>query len=278
MLKIKNLSFQYGKKPVLNGVSFDLQKGIKALVAPNGAGKTTLLNCISQQLKASGSIAIDDDEINNREILEHLTFLGDSTILDPEIAGVDYMKYIAKTYNIGYDKIDDVANATEISRFYRNKIGTYSLGMKNRTMIALSILTGTNYILLDEPLSGLDPSSVKKMKKLLLELGRTKGIILSSHILDDINDLTDDILFLKEGKIIEYKSYSFNSLRIETSDDPKVISIFKENNIETPIDKVIVRQVELDKALSLILSSNLIVHNILNVRESLKERYFEIFN
>lgn len=278
MLKIKNLSFQYGKKPVLNGVSFDLQKGIKALVAPNGAGKTTLLNCISQQLKASGSIAIDDDEINNREILEHLTFLGDSTILDPEIAGVDYMKYIAKTYNIGYDKIDDVANATEISRFYRNKIGTYSLGMKNRTMIALSILTDTNYILLDEPLSGLDPSSVKKMKKLLLELGRTKGIILSSHILDDINDLTDDILFLKEGKIIEYKSYSFNSLRIETSDDPKVISIFKENNIETPIDKVIVRQVELDKALSLILSSNLIVHNILNVRESLKERYFEIFN
>ncbi|WP_300409314.1 ABC transporter ATP-binding protein [Lagierella sp.] len=277
MLKITNLNFKYNKNPVLKGVSFGLEKGIKALVAPNGAGKTTLLNCISQQLKADGSIIIDDKEINNRKILENLTFLGDSSILDPEIAAIDYMKYVAKTYNINYEKIDKVANLTEISHFYKNKIGTYSLGMKNRTMIALSILPDTEYILLDEPLSGLDPSSVKKMKELLLNLSKTKGILLSSHILDDINDLTDDILFLKDGKIIEFKSYSSQLLKIESSDDSKSFDILNKNHFLHSKDKLIIDQKDLNGVLKILFVNDIEIINIQNLKDSLKEIYFEIF-
>lgn len=177
MLEVKGLNFSYGKNEVLKRASFTLDKGIKVMVAPNGAGKTTLFECISEQLSGEGSIEVDGKDLNDRKILEHLTFLGDYTILDPEISAYDYMKYISKLYNISEKRIEELAELTNFSSFYKNKIGSYSLGMKNRSMIALSILPDTEYIFLDEPLSGLDPGSVQEMKDLLLDLSKEKGII-----------------------------------------------------------------------------------------------------
>ncbi len=277
MLEIRNLNFNYENKKVLTNVSFDLNKGIKALVAPNGAGKTTLLNCISQKLSAKGNIMINGKDFNNREILKHLTFLGDHTILDVEMTLYDYLNYIAKIYGIPKNKIKEIMDLTDVSHFCNDKIKTYSLGMKNRSMVALSILPDTKYILLDEPLSGLDPGSVKKMKSLLLKLTETKGIILSSHILDDVNDLTEDILFLKDGKIIEYHSYALDSLKLITDNDLKAIDLLKSKDLLKIEDELIISNKNLNDVLGILLQNNIEISNILNLRDSLKNEYFEMF-
>lgn len=277
MLEIRNLNFNYENKTVLTNVSFNLDRGIKALVAPNGAGKTTLLNCISQKLSAKGNIMIDGKDYNNREILKHLTFLGDYTILDVEMTLYDYLNYIAKIYDIPKNNINEIMDITDVSHFCKDKIKTYSLGMKNRSMIALSILPDTKYILLDEPLSGLDPGSVKKMKSLLLKLAETKGIILSSHILDDVNDLTEDILFLKNGEIIEYHSYALDSLKLVTDNDLKAIDLLKSEDLLKIENELIISNENLNDVLGILLQNNIEITSILNLRDSLKNEYFEIF-
>ncbi|MDU5978313.1 MAG: ABC transporter ATP-binding protein, partial [Finegoldia magna] len=222
MLQVIDLEKKYNGKTILDKVNFGLEKGqIKALVGPNGSGKTTLMNSISNSIKIDGGkIVIDNEQYDDEKIFNKLTFFRDETILDFNMKGKDYLELIKNAYKKSTEDVKNICNKFEIEGFVNKRVGEYSLGMKKKLMLAMSFLPGNDYVLLDEPLNGLDPTSVIKTKNLLKEIAKQNvGIIISSHGLNDLDDISRDILFLKDKKILEEKLESVKYLNLSTSND-----------------------------------------------------------
>lgn len=206
MLEIKNLTKAYQDNQVLKGINLTLQPGsIYALVGPNGSGKTTLLNCISNISPADdGVVSISGIDNHHLRFYHYLSYSLDNTILYPYLSGYDHLMYAAKIYGLSKEQVKETAEKFEISRFYRQKVSSYSLGMKQKLLIALALLNDPPYIILDEPLNGLDPTSILFMRHKLIEWAdQGKMVLMASHLLNEIEMVTSRILFLKDGQIIE---------------------------------------------------------------------------
>ncbi|MDU7560694.1 MAG: ABC transporter ATP-binding protein, partial [Finegoldia magna] len=235
MLQVIDLEKKYGDKTILDKVNFELEKGkIKALVGPNGSGKTTLMNSISNSIKVDGGkVVIDDEQYSDEKIFNKLTFFRDETILDGNMKGIDYLELIKNAYNKSSDDVNNICKKFEIEGFVNKRVGEYSLGMKKKLMLAMSFLPGNDYVLLDEPLNGLDPTSVIKTKNFLKDIAKQNvGIIISSHGLNDLDDISRDILFLKDKKILEEKLESVKYLNLSTSNDELVRKALTNNGYE----------------------------------------------
>lgn len=205
-VSVRNLEKSYGNKSVLKNINIEIKNPeIVALVGPNGSGKTTLLKALVNQVDIDSGI-IELCEINNQniEVFNKVSFLSDNTVLYPYLSGIDHLSYAAGIYKIGKDHIHKVIQMTQISEFVKNKVCTYSLGMKQQLLIALSLLNDPKLIIMDEPLNGLDPSRIIFFRQLWLDLAKSgKAILMSSHTLSEVDMVTSHILFLKEGRIIE---------------------------------------------------------------------------
>lgn len=236
ILNIEDVTKSYGKNQVLKGVSFYLDEpGIKALVGPNGSGKTTLFLLITNLLKKdSGKIEILGMENNNPDIFRKISFLKDNTVLYDYLTGLDHLKFIAHAQNLPFFRIGEVCSKIGISDYVGNKTGTYSLGMKQHLLLAMAIMNKPKLMILDEPLNGLDPTSVIKIRHLLQQLAKEgTAILLSSHTLSEIDFITSDILFLSQGKIIKedisiYKTIEYEFI-LEGDSISNAIEIFKDN-------------------------------------------------
>lgn len=209
ILEVDNIHKSYGKNTVLRGTSFNVRKGeIKALVGPNGSGKTTLLDIITNLKKAdSGYIRIFNKENTDNSIFKKLSFLKDNSILYDYLTPRDHLEYICQTQKINKKKIIETANLLGINRhpsYLDKKVSSLSLGMKQHLLIALSIINNPELLILDEPLNGLDPTSVIEFRNLILKLNKEgTTIIISSHNLLEIDKITNDIMFLYNGSIIK---------------------------------------------------------------------------
>lgn len=225
ILRVDGIKKSYGNHEVLKGVSFGLEEpGIRALIGPNGSGKTTLFSVITNLLKKDcGEIEILGMRNDNPDIFKKISFLKDNTVLYSYLSGLDHLKFIAYAQGLPSSRIDEVCEKIGISHYIGNKTGTYSLGMKQHLLIAMAIMNKPKLMILDEPLNGLDPTSVIKIRYLLQELARDKtAILLSSHTLSEIDFITSDILFLSNGTIInedisKYKTAEYNFLLDEKS-------------------------------------------------------------
>lgn len=236
ILSVENVTKSYGKNQVLKGVTFTIEKPcIKALVGPNGSGKTTLFAVITNLLKRdSGKIKILGMENNNPDVFKKISFLKDNTVLYSYLTGLDHLKFIAHAQNLPYSRIEEVCSRIGITDYVGNKTGTYSLGMKQHLLLAMAIMNRPKLMILDEPLNGLDPTSVIKIRRLLKQLSEEgTAILLSSHTLSEIDFITSDILFLSKGKIISedisiYKTIEYELILKEDSVS-KAMELFKDN-------------------------------------------------
>lgn len=204
-LEIININKSFSKKKVLQNVNLKIEKpGIYALVGPNGCGKTTLFNVIVNLLKAdSGSIFINGIANNKSEIFNYLSILKDNTVLYPYLTGLDHLNFIRNVHKLKKEKIDDVISCLNISSYINDRIDSYSLGMKQKLLIAMILLADTDIMILDEPLNGLDPSSILEFRDILKDLeNKGKIILISSHSLAELDYITDNIIFLKNGELI----------------------------------------------------------------------------
>lgn len=206
MIYLENVSKRYGKKKVLNNISLHLtEPGIIALVGPNGVGKSTLLNALVNHIDIDdGKIRLAEYEHTDYRIFNHVSFLKDASILYPYMTGRDHLLYAAGLYGQTKNQINKVVNQLEIDYFMDQKVGTYSLGMKQLLLIALAILNDPKIIIMDEPLNGLDPSRIIFFRKLIQQLAaEDKLILMSSHTLSEIDKVCEHILFLHEGNILD---------------------------------------------------------------------------
>lgn len=206
-LKIDRLTKQYGSKIAVDRISLKLQKGVYGLLGANGAGKTTLMRLICGILKPdSGSIALDRMDVTSEQYRARLGYLPQDFGYYPDFTGMDFLLYMAALK--GLDKAAARKNAAELMKlvalqeFAKKKIKTYSGGMKQRLGIAQALLGNPQLLILDEPTAGLDPKERVRFRDLIEELGRERIVLLSTHIVSDIEHIADVVLLMKDGQLI----------------------------------------------------------------------------
>lgn len=280
MLEVVNIEKSYGKKKILHDISFSIEKGqIKALVGPNGSGKTTLMNTMTNLLKRDGGqVLVDGKEFKDEKIFNHISFFKDEKILDENLYGMDYLNYIKNVYKRTKDDVDRVIKEIGIESFVKSKTGSYSLGMKKKLMLAMDFLPQRDIILLDEPLSGLDPTSVIKMMALIKKKAKDgQGILISSHSLNDIDEITNNILFLKEGKILEEVLENEKFIEIISNDNEKLSSVLKSKGFNMDKNMISLNNNSINDILSVIIENNIEILDIKRRSKTSQERYKEIF-
>lgn len=205
ILKIENLTKSYGKHEVLKGIDLEIDKpGIYALVGPNGAGKSTLFNTIANLISpTSGTIEVVNKSNKNTDIFYETSFLKDNRVLYDYLSGYDHLYFIQNAQKLPKERVKEVVDKLGIESYMSKRTGDYSLGMKQLLLIAMAILNKPKLMILDEPLNGLDPTAIIKVRKLFKELEeRGTTILIASHTLSEIDRLTNKIMFLKDGKVI----------------------------------------------------------------------------
>lgn len=280
MLEVVNIEKSYGKKKILHDISFSIEKGqIKALVGPNGSGKTTLMNTMTNLLKRDGGqVLVDGKEFKDEKIFNHISFFKDEKILDENLYGMDYLNYIKNVYKRTKDDVDRVIKEIGIESFVKSKTCSYSLGMKKKLMLAMDFLPQRDIILLDEPLSGLDPTSVIKMMALIKKKAKDgQGILISSHSLNDIDEITNNILFLKDGKILEEVLENEKFIEIISNDNEKLSSVLQSKGFNMDKNMISLNNCSINDILSIIIENNIEILDIKRRSKTSQERYKEIF-
>ena len=245
MLEVSQLSRRYGSFLAVDKVSFTIGKGeIVGLLGHNGAGKTTIMKMISGYLESStGSVIVDDVnlDLNPKEVQSHLGYLPESLPVYPEMTVADYLDFAADLKglknNLKKSEIKRVIKATDISAKLLAPISTLSRGFKQRVGVAQAILGRPKLLILDEPTNGLDPEQTQHMRDLIKEVAKDATVILSTHIMQEVEALCSRVLMLHGGKLaldaqLETLRQS-NHLLLETSlDAAEIQSISAISGVE----------------------------------------------
>lgn len=211
MLELCNISKKYKEKIALNDVSLKLDNGIYGLLGPNGAGKSTLMNIITGNLEPTeGTIKWDGKEVkelgsNYRSLLGYAP---QQQGMYETFSGRRFLSYIATLKGISKSSMEDEINRVllyvNMVEKSNQKIGTYSGGMKQRILIAQAIIGNPKLVILDEPTAGLDPKERVRIRERIAELSKDKIILVSTHVVSDIESIAKKIILIKTGEIIDY--------------------------------------------------------------------------
>ena len=212
-LVIKNLSKTYTNKvKALDNLSLEIGKGMFGLLGPNGAGKSTLMRTIATlQTPDTGSIEFNDIDVIEDKISlrKTLGYLPQSFGVYPNMSAENLLNYFAKLKGISnkeerkklIDELLDITNLTDVKKKY---VSGYSGGMKQRFGIAQLLLNNPQLIIVDEPTAGLDPAERQRFLNVLREVGTNSTVIFSTHIVDDVKELCNDMAILNGGRILKH--------------------------------------------------------------------------
>lgn len=209
LLEVKNINKRYGKKMAMTDVSFQVEAGrIVGLIGPNGAGKSTTMRAITGLIRYdSGSVMFDGQPItfSHHQALDKMGNLIEYPAIYPNLTALEHLKLYAMDTKTPAD-FQDLMGKTQIDgpNFSKRKAKQFSLGMKQRLGIAIALIRHPKLVILDEPMNGLDPQSVHDLRLLIRALA-DEGVafLISSHLLDELQKLVDDVVIINNGKIIE---------------------------------------------------------------------------
>ncbi|HEP5125684.1 TPA: lantibiotic protection ABC transporter ATP-binding protein, partial [Streptococcus pyogenes] len=209
MLKIQNLKKSYGKRTILNNVNMNIPKGkVYALIGPNGAGKSTIMKILTGLVsKTSGSIIFEGREWSRRD-LRKIGSIIEEPPLYKNLSAYDNMKVVTTMLGVSESAILPLLNKVGLGNIDKRPVKQFSLGMKQRLGIAISLINSPKLLILDEPTNGLDPIGIQELRE-IIESFKSEGmtIMISSHILSEVEHLADFIGFIYEGKIVLEKEY-----------------------------------------------------------------------
>lgn len=206
-LVLDRVSKQYQNKIAVDRISTTLRPGVIGLLGENGAGKTTLMRMLCGILKpSSGTITFDGLDVSEEMYRDVLGYLPQDFGYYPNFSGRDFLMYMSALKGIEKSaarrKCDELLQTVNLEGAANKKIKTYSGGMKQRLGIAQAVLNNPKILILDEPTAGLDPKERVRFRNLIAELGKDSIVILSTHIVSDVEQIADRILMMKSGQII----------------------------------------------------------------------------
>ncbi|CRF32322.1 multidrug ABC transporter ATPase [Brachyspira suanatina] len=305
MISVENLNKYYGDFHALKGVSFEINAGeIVGILGPNGAGKSTTLRILTCYLSpTSGNAIIDGKSIlnNEREVKKVIGYLPESAPLYDDMSVFDYLVYMAEIQELERNRLSErlhyVVDACSLKDVISKSIGELSKGYKQRVGIAGAIIHDPKILILDEPTNGLDPNQIVEIRELIKELGKEKTVLISTHILSEVEATCSRAIIINQGNVIadaDPKHLTLNNkennktsvrikLSIKTNDDKNKI-IEKLKKIENIYDVKAEDNGELkditiysneeeprEKIYSFIKSTEWVIYEMFRERENLEE-------
>ncbi|MGQ7543142.1 ATP-binding cassette domain-containing protein [Streptococcus suis] len=274
LLSTQELSKQYGKQKAVQQVSLTINKGeICGLVGENGAGKTTLLRMLSGLISQTSGTITSSKDCRMGALIE-------SPALQPNLSAIDNLRYMALQLNLKQadEKILETLAIVGLEDVDpKKKSKDFSLGMRQRLAIALAILDKPDFLILDEPINGLDPVGIKEMRSIILNLRNQYGmtILISSHILSELEMVVDRYIIMHKGLIVkefskrELEQTLAEQLYLQTNNHPKTFTILEEQGIAYKIDKDYISLSSDTNVMSLI---HLLINHEIEVKEIFKQQ------
>ena len=230
-INIQELSKNYGNTMALEKVSLTFNKnGVIGLLGPNGAGKTTLMKILTGYLNQwEGEISIGALDLREelKRVQQQMGYLPENNPLHPEMYVKEYLKFVGDLYGLKKNPIEEVIKKTGLQEQTLKKIGTLSKGFKQRVGLAAALLHDPQYLILDEPTTGLDPNQVVEIRKLIRGLGKEKLVFLSTHILQEVEAMCDTVVILNKGTVVLNQT-----LEALKSNDLQVVSVSFDYRVE----------------------------------------------
>ncbi len=256
---VSQLTKNYGTQKAINNISFEVQEnGIIGLLGPNGAGKSTLMKIIVGYLSAnSGTVTINNltNEQHQTSYRKQIGYLPENNPLYNDMYVVEYLNFIAQINNILENKeqrIEEVIAQVGLTQERKKKIGQLSKGYKQRVGLASALLPNPKVLILDEPTTGLDPLQIIEIRELIKSISKEKIVILSTHIMQEVQALCSRVLIIKQGEIIaDEKSENLSSL-------------LKNSQVEITIEFSTMPQLSIFNNIPNLLSTQQIGHNTIS--------------
>ncbi len=244
MIKVENLTLNYGNYCAVDHISFFVsqQSGITGLLGPNGAGKTTTMRALTGYLEPTyGSIEIDSIPLNEKtklEIKRKIGYLPESNPLYSEMLVEEYLEFMGKIRGVNHQTLKEskefLIETLELKSHLYTPIGLLSKGFKQRTALAATLIHNPSIIILDEPTSGLDPNQIASIRNFIKTLSKHKTVILSTHILKEVEDICERVIIIHKGKIVADKTIS----ELQKSNYRVLIAKSAQNDINQILKKI----------------------------------------
>ncbi len=207
-IKVEEVSKYYGDQAALDKVSFEIKQGeIVGFLGPNGAGKSTMmkiLTCYIPKSEGSSEVCGWNVDTHSMEVRKRLGYLPENNPLYLEMYVKEYLSFVASIYKISNRtaKVLELIELVGLEIEQNKKIGTLSKGYRQRVGLAQALIHDPEVLILDEPTSGLDPNQLEEIRKLIQEIGKTKTVMLSTHIMQEVEAICDRVIIIKQGKIV----------------------------------------------------------------------------
>ncbi|WP_010521460.1 ATP-binding cassette domain-containing protein [Aquimarina agarivorans] len=205
-IKVFNLSKTYGDQKALDNISFDIPNAqIVGFLGPNGAGKSTLMKLLTTYLSpTSGEAFVNHFNVHTqiKQVQQSIGYLPEHNPLYLNQYPKEYLSFNANLFKISKSRIDEVIEITGLKNETKKKIGALSKGYRQRVGLACALLHDPKVLLLDEPTTGLDPNQLVEIRSLIKNLGKNKTVLLSTHIMQEVEAMCDRVLVINKGKLV----------------------------------------------------------------------------
>ncbi|MBT5089734.1 MAG: ATP-binding cassette domain-containing protein [Flavobacteriales bacterium] len=221
-IAIQKVNKFYGKQQALTDVSFSLKKGeVVGFLGPNGAGKSTLMKiitCYLQQDNGKVHVCDLDTEEQYLQVKEKIGYLPEQNPLYTDMYIKEYLNFVGEIYKVDNlnNRIAEIIKQTGLNSEQSKKIGELSKGFKQRVGLAAALIHNPEILILDEPTTGLDPNQLVEIRNLIKEVGKDKTVLLSTHIMQEVDKMCNRFIIINKGKIV----------------DDQLISNYQKNNID----------------------------------------------
>ena len=208
-IQVSNLTKIYGEQKAINEISFEIKTGeIVGFVGPNGAGKSTTMKILTGFIPPTdGSAKINDLDLieQSLEIRKHIGYLPENNPLYLDMYVKEYLEFVAGIYKLGKNtnkRLEEIIGQTGLTIERKKKIGALSKGYRQRVGLAQALIHDPSILILDEPTSGLDPNQIIEIRNLISDVGKEKTVMLSTHIMQEVEAICDRIIIINKGKIV----------------------------------------------------------------------------
>ncbi|PEC51080.1 bacitracin ABC transporter ATP-binding protein [Bacillus sp. AFS077874] len=293
IVQIKNLSKEIKGKKIVSDLSFDIFEGeVFGFLGPNGAGKTTTIRMMVGLMNISeGDVVINGHSIksNFEDAIKNVGAIVENPELYKFLSGYDnLLQYARMDKNVSKEKIDEVVELVGLTGAIRQKVKTYSLGMRQRLGLAQCLLHDPKVLILDEPTNGLDPAGIREMRDHLQLLTKKKGmaIIVSSHLLAEMEMMCDRIGIIQQGKLVDVQAVTelttedVQTYSIEVNNNETALKVLSKHNVQLVDGEIHIELTREDvpNVIELLVENHIRVYGFKANAKTLEDRFLEITN